>query len=93
MSTAYLKASLLVDAFDAGRSEVMPYVLATNDVGLRAFGDVTREDAVEPALLPLLTRLKLPRFSALARVLVGPPPPLLPPPFPFGMTGTGKTGL
>lgn len=69
VSTAYLKASLLVDAFDAGRSEVMPYVLATNDVGLRAFGDVTREDAVEPALLPLLTRLKLPRFSALARTL------------------------
>lgn len=67
VSTAYLKASLLIDGFDAGRSEIMPYVLATNDVGLRAFADVTREDAVEPALLPLLTRLDLPRFSALAR--------------------------
>lgn len=69
VSTAYLKASLLVDGFDAGRSEIMPYVLATNDVGLRAFADVTREDAVEPALLPLLTRLNLPRFSALARTI------------------------
>ena len=67
ISTAYLKASLLADAFEQGRTEVMPYVLATSDVGLRAFADVRREDAVEVELLPLLTRLKLPKFSAEVR--------------------------
>jgi len=45
----------------------VPYVLASNDVGVRSFADVVREDGVEPAFLPLLERLGLPRFQALVR--------------------------
>src|SRR5580658_184813 len=67
VSAAYLKASLLFAAFDQGRTEAVPYVLASNDVGVRSFEEVAREDGVEPAFLPLLERLGLPRFQALAQ--------------------------
>ncbi len=67
VSAAYLKASLLFDAFDAGRTEVMPYLLGAHDVGLRPFAQITREDRVERAYLPLLDRLGLPKFQALVR--------------------------
>jgi 6-phosphofructokinase len=67
VSAAYLKASLLFSAFDEGRTEVMPYVLAAHDVGVRPFAEVAREDGVEPAFLPLLERLGLPKFQALVR--------------------------
>ena len=45
----------------------MPYVLAANDVGVRPFASVAREDRVERAFLPLLDRLGLPKFQALVR--------------------------
>ena len=67
VSSAYLKASLLFGAFEEGRAEVVPFVLASNDVGVRSFAEVTREDGVEPAFLPLLEHLGLPRFQALVR--------------------------
>jgi hypothetical protein len=67
VSAAYLKASLLFDAFDAGRSEVMPFVLGAHDVGVRPFATIARDDRVEAAFLPLLDRLGLPRFQALVR--------------------------
>lgn len=67
VSAAYLKASLLFDAFDAGRSEIMPFVLGAHDVGVRPFATIARDDRVEPAFLPLLDRLGLPRFQALVR--------------------------
>jgi 6-phosphofructokinase len=67
VSSAYLKASLLFGAFEEGRTEVVPYVLAANDVGVRAFTEVSREDGVELAFLPLLEHLGLPRFQALVR--------------------------
>jgi 6-phosphofructokinase len=67
VSAAYLKASILFSAFDEGKSEVMPYVLAANDVGLRRFGDIPREDGVEGPFLPLLERLELPKFRKLVR--------------------------
>jgi 6-phosphofructokinase len=67
VSAAYLKASLLFAAFDQGRTEAVPYVLASNDVGVRSFEEVAREDGVEPAFLPLLERLGLPRFQALVQ--------------------------
>lgn len=67
VSAAYLKASLLFSAFDDGQTEVMPYVLAANDVGLRRFADVPREDGVEAPFLPLLERLELPKFRELVR--------------------------
>jgi hypothetical protein len=45
----------------------MPYVLGANDVGVRPFSAITREDRVERAFLPLLDRLGLERFQALIR--------------------------
>jgi 6-phosphofructokinase len=67
VSAAYLKASLLFAAFEEGRTEIMPYVLAASDVGVRPFAAVAREDRVERAFLPLLDRLGLPRFQAWVR--------------------------
>ena len=67
VSAAYLKASLLFGAFEEGRTEAIPYVLASNDVGVRTFAEVAREDGVEPAFLPLLEHLGLPKFQALVR--------------------------
>jgi hypothetical protein len=67
VSAAYLKSSLLFDAFEQGRTEIMPYVLAANDVGVRSFDAVTREDRVERSFLPLLDRLDLPRFQTWIR--------------------------
>lgn len=67
VSAAYLKASLLFDAFDAGRTEIMPFVLGAHDVGVRPFATIARDDRVEQAFLPLLDRLGLPRFQALVR--------------------------
>lgn len=63
VSAAFLKGSLLLSAFDEGRTEVMPYVLAANDVGVLDFASVRREDGVERAFLPLLDRLDLQRFK------------------------------
>ena len=67
VSTAFLKASLLFAAFADGRTEIMPYVLGPTDSGVRPFADITREDRVERAFLPLLDRLGLERFQALIR--------------------------
>jgi 6-phosphofructokinase len=67
IAAAFLKASLLFSAFDDGQTEVMPFVLAAHDVGVRPFSEVSREDRVEKAFLPLLDRLNLPslrRFLA-----------------------------
>jgi 6-phosphofructokinase len=63
VSTAYLKASLLFDAFERGQSEVMPYVLGAHDSGVRRFDAIAREDRVERVFLPLLTRLEAPTFQ------------------------------
>ena len=67
VSAAYLKASLLFDAFEEGQTEIMPFVLASNDVGVRPFHLVAREDRVERAFLPLLARLQIPGFSSWIR--------------------------
>jgi 6-phosphofructokinase len=64
VSAAFLKASLLFTAFDEGRTEIMPYVLAADDVGVRTFESIRREDGVERAFLPLLDRLDLQRFKS-----------------------------
>ncbi|MFO0761036.1 MAG: 6-phosphofructokinase [Byssovorax sp.] len=64
VSSTFLKASMLFEAFDAGKTEVMPYVLASHDAGVRPFAEVGREDGVEPAFLPLLDRLSLAGFRA-----------------------------
>lgn len=67
VSAAYLKASLLFDAWDEGKSEVMPFVLAAHDAGVRPFDEVGRDDRVERAFLPLLDRMGLPRFRQWVR--------------------------
>lgn len=67
VSAAYLKATLLFEALEEGRTEIMPYVLAGHDVGVRPFESVKREDRVERSFLPLLDRLGLPRFRAWVR--------------------------
>lgn len=67
VSASYLKASLLLDAFDAGKTEVMPYVLAAHDVGVRSFAHIEREDRVERSFLPLLDRFGLPTFRSWIR--------------------------
>ena len=74
VSSAYLKSSLLFDAFEQGRTEVVPYVMASHDAGIRSFAEVFREDGVESPFLPLLERLGLPKFQALVRerFLTGP---------------------
>ncbi|HVK68581.1 MAG TPA: 6-phosphofructokinase [Polyangium sp.] len=67
ISAAYVKASLLFDAFEEGQTEIMPFVLASNDVGVRPFNLIAREDRVERAFLPLLARLQIPGFSTWIR--------------------------
>jgi 6-phosphofructokinase len=67
VSAAFLKAVILFAAFEEGRTEIMPYVIAAGDAGVRSFADVTPEDRVERSLLPLLDRLGLPKFQALVR--------------------------
>jgi len=62
VAAAYVKTSLLLDAFDDGRTEIMPFVLAAHDVGVRPFDEMKHEDRVERAFLPLLARLDLPEF-------------------------------
>jgi 6-phosphofructokinase len=64
VSAAYLKASLLFQAFEDGRTEIMPFVLAAHDSGVRPLSELQRDDRVEPVFLPLLDRLGLPAFRA-----------------------------
>jgi len=63
VSAAYLKTSLLFQAFEEGRSEIMPYILGAHDVGVRPFAEITREDRVERSFLPLLERFGLPEMQ------------------------------
>jgi 6-phosphofructokinase len=63
VASAYLKVSLLFDAFATGATQVMPFVLAGHDVGVRAFDQIVREDRVERAFLPLLDRFGMPKFQ------------------------------
>ncbi len=67
VSSAYLKVSLLFDAFAAGRTQIMPFVLAGHDVGVRPFDQIVREDRVERAFLPLLDRFGLNGFQSWVR--------------------------
>jgi len=67
VSAAYLKASLLFDAMESGRTRFMPYVLAGHDVGVRPFEQIVREDRVERAFLPLLDRFGLPSLEKWVR--------------------------
>ncbi|HHH28416.1 MAG TPA: phosphofructokinase [Polyangiaceae bacterium] len=64
VSAAYLKASLLIQAFERGETEVMPYILGAHDVGVRPFAEITRADRVERTFLPLLERFGLPELQS-----------------------------
>jgi hypothetical protein len=67
VSAAYLKASLLFEAFDEGRTDIMPYVMGPNQCGVVPFSSVSREDRVERVFLPLLDRLDLTLFQSWIR--------------------------
>lgn len=67
VSAAYVKAALLFEAFDEGKTQIMPFVLAGHDVGVRPFASIAREDRVERSFLPLLDRLGLPKFRTWVR--------------------------
>lgn len=67
VAAAYLKVSLLFDAFALGRTQIMPFVLAAHDVGVRPFDQIVREDRVERAFLPLLDRFGLQHFQSWVR--------------------------
>jgi 6-phosphofructokinase len=67
VSAAYLKVSMLFDAFAGGRTEIMPYMLAGHDVGVRPFDQIVREDRVERAFLPLLDRFGVTQFQQWVR--------------------------
>lgn len=67
VSGAYLRASLLMDAFEAGHTAVMPYVLAAHDAGWRPLDQVHPQHGVEAAYLPLLERLGLPAYRDFVR--------------------------
>ena len=62
VSAAYLKTSLLFQAFERGATEIMPYILGAHDVGVRPFREITGDDRVERSFLPLLDRFELPEF-------------------------------
>lgn len=62
ISGAYLKTSLLFQAFERGATEIMPYILGAQDVGIRPFAEIAREDRVERSFLPLLDRFGVPGF-------------------------------
>lgn len=64
VSAAYLKTSLLFQAFERGQSDVMPYILGAHDVGVRPFEAISGDDRVERAFLPLLDRFELPQLHA-----------------------------
>jgi hypothetical protein len=66
-ASQFLKAQLAAAGCETEITEVVLFVLASNDVGIRTFAEVAREDGVEPAFLPLLEHLGLPRFQALVR--------------------------
>lgn len=67
VSAAYLKATLLFEAFEEGKTEIMPFVLAGHDVGVRPFASISREDRVERSFLSLLDRLGMPKFRTWVR--------------------------
>ncbi|MGE0784669.1 MAG: 6-phosphofructokinase [Sandaracinaceae bacterium] len=67
ISASYIKASQLFQAWEADRSEVMPFLRAAHDVGVRELDEIEREDRVEPVFLPLLSRLDAPTFERWVR--------------------------
>jgi hypothetical protein len=64
VAASFIKVSLLLSAFDRGETEIMPFVLAAHDVGVRAFSEIKRDDRVERSFLPLLDRLGVPLFRS-----------------------------
>jgi len=59
-SIAYLKAFSLYDAFDEGKTQVMPYYLGEHDQGIRNFSELDTNNMVEPRFLDLIDRFNIP---------------------------------
>lgn len=60
LSIAYLKAFILFDAFEEGKTRIMPYYLGEHDHGVRDFMELQTNNQVAPGFLDLIDRLNIP---------------------------------
>lgn len=66
LAIAYLKAFNLYDAFEEGRTQIMPYYLGEHDTGIRRFAELVTNNMVEPRFLDLIDRLGIPSLRRYA---------------------------
>lgn len=59
-----LKCGLLLDAFQEGESQIMPYYLSPHDLGVRHLEEVDTDNTVEPEHLDLIDRFGLESLRA-----------------------------
>ena len=57
---SFLKAFNLYDAFDEGKTEVMPYYLGEADHGIRSFDELATSNVVDNNQLDMLDRWNIP---------------------------------
>jgi len=60
LSIAYLKTFILFDAFEEGKTRIMPYYLGEHDHGVRDFTQLRTNNMVAPGFLDLIDRLNIP---------------------------------
>jgi len=60
LAIAYLKTFILFDAFEEGRTRIMPYYLGEHDHGVRDFAELETNNKVAPGFLDLIDRLNIP---------------------------------
>ncbi|MEX2576349.1 MAG: 6-phosphofructokinase, partial [Halofilum sp. (in: g-proteobacteria)] len=54
-----LKCGLLLDSFERGASQIMPYYLSPHEIGVRRLDEVYTDNTVEPEYLDLIDRFNL----------------------------------
>jgi len=59
-SIAYLKAFILYEAFEQGKTQIMPYYLGEHDHGARDFSELRTNNQVERGFLDLIDRFNIP---------------------------------
>ena len=64
LAIVYMKAFILYDAFESGRTQIMPYYLGEHDHGVRKFAELRTNNQVEPGFLDLIDRLNIPSLRA-----------------------------
>ncbi len=60
LGIAYLKAFNLFDAFEEGRTEIMPFYLGETDHGIRPFDELATSNAVDSNQLDMMDRWNIP---------------------------------